>query len=210
MSTTIEAIRFDEDVVKLGLMGNDPEREQALESVYEHYSLDILRFLERKLPGLPTDLGVNAMLDAFKALNEEVLARTFDYDKPLRNWLIRVARNKGVDELRRISRRTLGNSEFFDTVGECLANTEVGRQWRLYTKTRAADEIAQEFRDFLLTLPPVQRQVGQIMADSFPDAIPEEEICDEIFRRVGKRPTVVQVKSAKREIRKKFKDILNK
>jgi hypothetical protein len=48
------------------------------------------------------------------------------------------------------------------------------------------------------------------MADSFPDAIPEEEICDEIFRRVGKRPTVVQVKSAKREIRKKFKGILNK
>ena len=210
MATTAEAVRLDEDAVKLGLMGTDEEREEALKSVYEHYSEGIVGFLERKLPGLPADLCINAMLDAFRALNEAAVAGTFDYDKPIMNWLFRVAWHKGVDELRKFSRRTLGNSEFFDTVGECLEDTEVGRQWRLYTKSREADAIAQEFRDFLLTLPPVQRQVGQIMADSFPDAVPEEEICEEIFRRTGKRPTVVQVKSAKREIRKKFKVILNK
>jgi len=210
MSTTAEAVKLDEDVVKLGLMGNNTEREDALKSVYEHYSEDVMRFLERKLPGLPTDLAVNAVLDAVKALNEEVVAHTFDYDKPLRNWLFRVAWYKGVDEFRKISRRTLGNSEFFDTVGECLENTDVGRQWRLYSKTREAEAIAQEFRDFLLSLPPVQRQVGQIMADSFPDSAAEDEICEEIFRRTGKRPTAIQVKSAKREIRKKFKVILSR
>lgn len=209
MATTAEAVRLDEDMVKLGLMGTEEEREDTLKALYAHYSEDIVRFLERKLPGLPADLVINAMLDAFRALNEAAVTRTFDYDKSVVNWLFRVAWHKGVDELRKYSRRTLGNSEFFDTVGEYLEDTEVGRQWRFYTKTREADAIAQEFRDFLLTLPPVQRQVAQIMADSFPDAVPEDEICEEIFGRTGKRPTVVQVKSAKREIRKKFKTILN-
>jgi hypothetical protein len=48
------------------------------------------------------------------------------------------------------------------------------------------------------------------MADNFPDKIPEEQICEEVFRRTNRRMTVVQVKSAKREIRRKFKEILDK
>jgi DNA-directed RNA polymerase specialized sigma24 family protein len=199
----------NEDEIKLGLLGSEGERNAAITLLYNQFHEKLVAYLERKLPGLPSDLVVNAVVDTFRALNDEVAADTFEYDQPLKSFLFVVAWNKGVDELRKISRRPLGNSEFFDHSGELLKNTEVGRAWQQFVQTGKAAELAQAFGDFLLILPPFQRQVAQVMHDQLPDQAPEEEICEEVFRRTKRRPTVVQVKSAKREIRKKFKNYLS-
>lgn len=208
--TDAETAVLNEDEIKLGLLGDEVERDAAIALLYSQYHEELVGYLERKLPGLPSDLVANAMVDTFRALNDQVVAGTFDYDQPLTSFLFTVVWNKGVDELRKFSRRALGKAEFFDTVGESLENTEIGRRWRQNVREGQSDELAQQFRDFLLTLPAVQRQVAQVMADNFPDKIPEEQICEEVFRRTNRRMTVVQVKSAKREIRRKFKETLDK
>ena len=208
--TDAETPSLNEDEIRLGLLGDEAERDAALTSLYDQYSEQLVGYLERKLPGLPPDLAANAMVDTFRALNDEVVAATFDYDRPLTSFLFAVVWNKGVDELRRFTCRALGNSDFYDVVGESLQGTEMGREWAQDVQVGVADELAQEFRDFLFSLPPVQRQIAQVIADNFPNRIPEEQICEEVFRRTKKRMTVVQVKSAKREIRRKFKEILNK
>lgn len=200
---------LDEDEIKYALMGTDAERECAFKSLYDNYHERLVAFVESCLPGLPSDLAVDAVVETFRAIYRDILAGTFDYDGSLEALLFKIAKRKGIDALRKISRRTLGNADFFDAVGETTQGTEVSKQWQHHREVGAAADLAQAFRDFLVTLPLVQRQVAQVMADSFPDAAPEDEICEEIYRRTKKRPTVVQVKSAKREIRKKFKDYLN-
>lgn len=204
-----EPLVLDEDEIKLALMGSDAEREQAFKTVYHKYHERLVGFVESQLPGLPSDLVVDAVVETFRAVYQDVLAGTFDYDGSLEALLFKIAKRKGIDALRKITCRTLGNADFFDMVGETIQGTEASKWWQHHLESGDAAELAQAFRDFLLTLPQVQRQVGQVMADFFPDAVPEDEICDEIYRRTKKRPTVVQVKSAKREIRKKFKDYLN-
>jgi hypothetical protein len=94
-------------------------------------------------------------------------------------------------------------------VGEALEQTDEGGAWKEHLAKGDAEHIAQQFRGFLLTLPPVQRHVAQVMSDGFPETTPEDRICEIVFNRTGKRPTVVQVKSAKRELRAKFEQILH-
>jgi DNA-directed RNA polymerase specialized sigma24 family protein len=207
-TTEVEELDLNEDEIKLRLMDSDVERNDALGVLYELLSEKLLSYLERSFPGLPSDLAANAMVDAFRALNEKVIEGTFKYDHSVVGFLFGVGWNKGVDELRKFTCRALGNSDFFEWVGESLANTEIGRLHTQHVGQERADEIAQEFRDFLLTLPPVQRQVAQVIADNLPTDVSEEAICSEVLRRTEKRMTVVQVKSAKREIRKKFRAIL--
>jgi DNA-directed RNA polymerase specialized sigma24 family protein len=207
--TDAEVAIPNEDEIKLGLLGVETERDNAIALLYSQFHEKLTGYLERKLPGLPSDLAANAMVDTFRALNDEVVAGTFDYDQPLTSFLFVVAWNKGVDELRKISRRPLGNPEFFDNIGEFLKNTEAGRAWQQFVQTGRAVELAQAFGEFLLSLPAFQRQVAQVIHDNLPDQLPEEEICDEILRRTKRRPTVVQVKSAKREMRKKFNKYLS-
>jgi DNA-directed RNA polymerase specialized sigma24 family protein len=204
-----EPAGLDEDEIKLALMGTEADRDEAFKALYANYIERLVGFVESKFPGLPSDLAVDAVVETFRALYDDVVAGTFDFDGSLKAFLFKVAKFKGIDELRKISCRTLGNADFFDIVGETLEGTEASKQWQHHLQTGEAAELAQQFRDFLLTLPQVQRQVAQVMADSFPDSVPEDELCEEIYRRTKKRPTVVQVKSAKREIRKKFKDYLN-
>ena len=208
--TETEAAGVKEDEIKLALLGDELERNKAFSFLYDEYSERLVGYLESKLPGLPLDLAANAMVDAFRAMNDQVIAGTFDYDQPLAGFLFGVVWNKGVDELRKFSCRALGKSEFYDAVGESLEETDVGRKWSNHVQASDADALAQEFRDFLVTLPEVQRQVAQVMADNFPSAVAEAQICEEVFHRPKSRMTVVQVKSAKREIRRKFKETLNK
>lgn len=207
--TIDEPLGLDEDEIKLALMGTDAERERAFKTLYDNYHERLVDFVESRLPGLPSDLAVDAVVETFRAVYREILARTFDYDGSLEALLFKIAKRRGIDALRKMSRRTLGNADFFDAVGETTQGTELSKQWQHHRETGAASDLAQAFRDFLVTLPLVQRQVAQVMAEFFPDTAPENEVCEEVFRRTKKRPTVVQVKSAKREIRKKFKDYLN-
>ena len=56
----------------------------------------------------------------------------------------------------------------------------------------------------------LQAEVAQVEADFYPDKPSREEICEEIYRRTGKRPTVVQVKSARAQIWQKLRSFVER
>src|SRR5882724_11022115 len=142
MATIAEMNGLDEDEIKLGLMGTEAECEAALESLYANYSERIMHYLERKFPGLRPDLQANAMVDSFRALYEKVASGEFNYDKPLISFLYKVAYRRAVDELREYGCRTLGRSEFYESVGEVLERTDEGEAWKAHLAEGNAAHIA--------------------------------------------------------------------
>ena len=198
----------DEDEIKLGLMGSDAEQTESLERLWNYYSPRLMSFIEKRLPALPSDLMANAVLDSFRTLFQKVQAGNFDFDKPIAAFLFTVAQRRAVDELRAIRSRALGEADFYESVAAMVEGTSAGREWQ--TAVQAGDDlaVARKFRAFIGTLPAVQQQVAQVMADYLPDHLTRDEICDEIYCRTGKRPTAIQVKSALGQIRSKFRELI--
>ena len=204
---------LDEDEVKLGFLGSPAERELAFEKLFRNYSRRIVAFIEQRYPGLPSDLSVDAMVESFRALYDDVENGSFDVDRPLEPYIFSIANRKAIDQLRKFGRRPqlaeLSEDEDGCTeIAAALAGTETGAAWSEVVQQAAANEIASRFKAFLADLPPVQRQVAQVLAEHFPAGLQHSEICDEILRRTGHRPTSIQVKSALKEIRRKFDSLL--
>lgn len=210
MTTAVPTTCPDEDEIKIGLLGDEQEREDALRALWKYFSPRLMSFIEKKLPGLPLDLATDAVSDAFRDLAKRVFAGTFDFDPPIGRFLFTAAHRQAVDELRKYGRRPMAKADFYETVGESLTGTEVGRDWHELVTAGKASAVLEAFREMVPSLPPIQRQVAQVVADSLPDELSREEICAEIHRRTGARPTGIQVKSALGEVRRKFRELLKR
>ncbi|MBI3867701.1 MAG: sigma-70 family RNA polymerase sigma factor [Verrucomicrobia bacterium] len=210
MVSTTKTVQPDEDHIKLGFLGSYEERAEALEQLWQMYSSRLTSYVEGEFPALPKDLVANAVLDAYRQLFSKVEAQDFDLDRPLVNWLFKTCWRRAADERRKYVRRPLNSAELLDCIGNDLEGTEVGSDWQELARQDKAKEAAEEFRRFLLTLPDVQHQVAQVEADFYPDKPNREEICEEIYRRTGKRPTVVQVKSARAQIWQKLRSFVER
>ena len=208
MVSTTKAVQPDEDHIKLGFLGSQAEREDAWDQLWQMYSKRLLGYVEGEFPALPKDLAANAVLDGYRQLSERIEAPDFDLDKPLLNWLYRACFCRAADEMRKRVRRPLHGADLLDCIGDDLEGTEIGTDWQDLARRQEAKEVSGEFREFLLTLPEVQQQVAQVEADFHPDKLTREEVCEEIFRRTGKRPTVVGVKGARDQFRKKFRSFV--
>ncbi len=202
--------RLDEDEIKIGLLGTHEEHGTAIETLYQHYHSRVMRFIVKHFPGLPYDFAASAMLETFIALSTAARRESFDFEKSLEAFLFKTARFKAIDEYRKVRRSTSSNDELYEGVGKALTGTEVSELWRKTQEAGKVLALRSDFLDFLQTLPPRQRQVAQVMADKFPRKLTEAEICDEIFVRMGDRPTVIEAKSALAQIRMKFRSLLKK
>jgi hypothetical protein len=66
------------------------------------------------------------------------------------------------------------------------------------------------FRQFVKTLPRVQRIIAQVIANTLPGDLTDQEIADEIFLQTGDRPTVAQIRSARNQMELKFRALLKR
>jgi len=210
MTTAVPTTCPDEDEIKIGLLGDEQERERALLALWKYFNTKLMAYITRKLPGLPLDLAASAVSQAFCDLGGKVLGGTFDFEQPISRFLFTAAHREGVDQLRKYGRRPLAKTDFYETVGECLSGTEVGREWQDLVSSGKASAVSDAYREMVPSLPPIQRQVAQVVADFLPDELSREEICAEIHRRTGSRPTGIQVKSALGEVRRKFRELLKR
>jgi DNA-directed RNA polymerase specialized sigma24 family protein len=124
--------------------------------------------------------------------------------------LFTVAKRRAIDLRRKASSRIRADAELTDEVGEYLAGTETGRDWRLAVTLAKADEVRDEFRRFVGTLKGQQRRVASVMADSLPDWLTDQEIAEDVFTRSKMRLTVMEVKGAKNALMAKFREILKR
>ncbi|MCI0534083.1 MAG: hypothetical protein L0Z50_02530 [Verrucomicrobiales bacterium] len=210
MATKPATVSADEDEIKLNLCGTTAQRQRALETLWIDRRDEVMAYVERHFPGLPSGTGAEIVASAFEDLVEKIDDPKFDWDEPLRPLLIKIAYRRAVDELRKWQIRPMSKADFYDFAGEEVLETDIAQAWAVQVRSGEANETHQKFRDFVLTLPRLQRQIGQVIAENLPERLEHSAICDEVFRRTGKRPTGAAIKSALRELRRKFRELINK
>ena len=195
---------------RIGLLGTDEEREQAVKLLLSRFERPIMKFLADRFADLSCDDRASVVHDAFLAVHENAVNRTLDVDSPLHPLLFTVAKRRAIDLRRRASSRIRADAELTAEVGEYLAGTETGRDWRLAVTLAKTDDVMYEFRKFIGTLRGQQRRVASVMADSLPDWLTDQEIAEEVFVRSKMRITVMEVKGAKNALMAKFREIMKR
>jgi len=203
-------VSADEDEIKLGLCGTLEERIAALRALWDECAEDVMSSVEYYFPGLPPESGKDIVAEAFAELIEKLDSEASVWDKPLKPLFVTIARRRAIDALRAWNCRALGKADFYDFVSEEISQTKISQTWARHVHNAQANEIFRLFCAFVVTLEGHQRVIGQIMADNLPKRLEHEEIIDEVQRRVGKRLTVASIKSVLRELRKKFRELLNR
>jgi DNA-directed RNA polymerase specialized sigma24 family protein len=208
-----EAVIDETDIV-LKLIGSTREREEGLDLAFKKHGETVFRYVVHIAPGLPTDDQKEAVQRAFLALHKEAAEPDFDLDKPLLPFLFTVAKWRAIDFLRSYIRhrdfaeKLDDNDHLAEEVARSLGGTDIGFEWKLAVSQERAREIQERFRAMVPGLPKVQRAVAQAMADALPGDLKDNEVADAIYALTGSRPTVVQVRSAREQVRLKFQEIL--
>ncbi|MDA1277975.1 MAG: hypothetical protein O2960_28605 [Verrucomicrobia bacterium] len=195
---------------RLGLLGTDEEREQAVKLLLSRFERPIMKFLADRFADLSADDRASAVHDAFLTVHEKSVNRTLDVDLPLHPLLFTVAKRRAIDLRRRASSRIRADAELTAEVGEYLVGTETGRDWRLAITLAKAEDVMEAFRKFIGTLKGQQRRVASVMADSLPDWLTDQEIAEDVFVRSEMRITVMEVKGAKNALMAKFREIMKR
>ena len=209
MAEPVTIVSADEDKIKLGLCGAPADRRRALEELWNECSNDVMAYVERKFTSLPPESGAEVVVQAFQDLLHKIDTDEIDWDQPLRPLLITIAQRRAVDETRKWRLRPLSKADFYDFVTEEVAESQTSLTWATHVRGGDANELLQQFRDFVLTLPPLQRLVAQIVYDHLPEQLDHKTICDEFLRRTGKHLTAASLKSALREFRRKFRQLID-
>ena len=211
MAKPVAEVEIDETEIVLKLIGTDREREEGLSLAFKKHGQTVFRYIVHLAPGLPTDCQQEAVLEALRALHRMAGEPDFDADRPLLPLLFTLAKRKTIDQLRRFvprrefEERLEDEADLAAEVARRLIGTDIGAEWRLAASLERAREIQDRFRALIPTLPPVQRLVAQVMADALPGDLKDNEVADAINALSGQRPTVVQVRSARVQIRDKFR-----
>ena len=195
---------------RVGLLGTDEEREQAVKLLLSRFERPIMKFLADSFADLSSDDRASVVHDAFLTVHEKAVNRILDVDSPLHPLLFTVAKRRAIDLRRRASSRIRADAELTSEVGDYLAGTETGREWHLAVTLAKADEIMDEFRKFIGNLKGQQRRVASVMADFLPDWLTDQEIAEEVFVRSKIRITVMEVKGAKNALMAKFREIMKR
>ncbi len=215
----------EDDEIKEGLLGSEQEQQDAIRKAYDRYAKPVAGFIRESVaPTLDSDEVASAVNDTFCALAKYVARGRFRADGALVTLLFSMARLKAYDLLRRktAGRRSrkeeyvgdesdcdggIGDDEFAVQVAQRLAAApEIAVLWRTAADEGAANEIIRQFRLWVGQLPRLQRKVAQALLTHFGD-VTNREICDEIAK-TGDRPTEASVKSARNEISRKFKTMI--
>jgi DNA-directed RNA polymerase specialized sigma24 family protein len=195
---------------RIGLLGTHQEREQAMELLYTRFKKPLMKFLANRFSDINSDERASAVHDAFRGVFDKAVDGTLDVDSPLTSLLFTIAQRRAIDLRRMGSKRIRADVELSEEVGDYLAGTDVGRDWKFAVTLSKTDEVVTEFREFVHGLKGQQLRVASIMADFLPDWLKDQEIADEIFMRTKQRITVMEVKGAKNALMTKFRAILKR
>lgn len=195
---------------RIGLLGTQQEKQEALLLLIRRYEGPLMKFLGDHFADLNVDERASAIQDAFLVVHQMAENKTLDTDNPLSNLIFTIAKRRAIDARRKNSRQIKADGEITDEVANYLAGTQTGQDWRLAVILEKTHEITAEFRQFVNTLKGQQRRVASVMADFLPDWLSDLEIAQEIFDRTQQRITTMEVKGAKNALMKKFRDILTR
>lgn len=197
---------FDEVLVRAQLASGDlAEVEQGLAEIDRALARHVMSFLRRGFPGVPSEDLADAWQETLTQTFQKASSGEFDGEKPLMPFLCTVARRRVIDFLRK---RTSGDN-VVQAIGEDLRETQVGAEWRAL-EPLMRNEVLDQVRGFVLTLPPKQRTVFQVFADGYPDTRDMEVLRVRVGEVTGRPETLASVKRALQEGRDKVREFLDR
>lgn len=197
--------QFDEEAVRILLIGDDEEINRGLVLIHQHLQGRIVSSLRRDFPGMaPDDLADawgETLVDVLRLARE----RRFDGDRPLMPLLCKIAYARTTDHTRRRTTR----DDTLAAVGEMLRGTQAGRRWQTLDPAER-NEVMALIRDAIATLPGKQREVFQAFIDGYPETRSREVLREKVSEATGREETLVSVKRALQEGRAKVGEFLRR
>jgi len=217
----------EDEEIKKGLTGTPQEREAAFEKAYARFAKPLASFIRESVaPTLDSDEIATAVSETFCGLARYIDRGRFRKEGALSTILFSIARLKAYDLLRGktcLKRGgqecegdenaasvdcELSDEEFATCVSQRLVKApEIRELWRTAADAGAANEIIRQFRLWVARLPHLQRKVAQALLKHFGD-VTNKEISDEIAQGGHPRPSEASIKSARKEITRKFKTLI--
>src|SRR5208283_4707649 len=115
---------------RVGLLGTDEEREQAIGLLVARFEGPLMKFLADRFSDLSSDDRASAVQDAFRVIHAKAVNRTLEVDSPLHPLLFTIAKRRAIDLRRMASCRIRPDVELTEEVGKYLAGTQTGQDWR--------------------------------------------------------------------------------
>ena len=201
MGTTEDS--FDEEQVRLLLIGTEEEIGQALSLIENHLRRRICVWLRKQQAWMSSEDLADAWQETLMGVCKAVRAKRFDANQPLIPWLLSIASARGIDQRRRKTSR----KRALAAVGEALRGTRVGRVWEVRL-AEERNEILACVRAEILRLPEKQRRVMQVFDEGYPDTKDMQVLRVEVSKVSGQEETLASVKRALQEARRKVRDCL--
>ena len=194
---------------KIGLLGSEREKQDAIRLLLDTYGTPIMSFLADRFSTLDPADRASALHDALRAVYDGALEIAND-DRPFAPFLFEVAKRSAISTLRYSLRHRQPDDEIAAGIAATIIGTKIGLNWNRVRIAGRAEQVQREFRAFVLTLIGQQKRIGSVMADNLPDTLSDSEIAEEASRRAGEPITTMQVKGAKAALVKKFREIMAK
>jgi len=205
MSDQGVGILFDDEEVRLLLLGEEDEPRIGLERIHQRLRDALCGIVRKRYPGLTSDdladLWAQTVVDFYK----KVRAGEFDPNRPLVPYLRRIILRRAAD----MRRRRTTDEKALAAVGKALRSTTVGNWWARTTQAERG-ELAEIIRKALGTLEGKQGTVMQVFVDQYPETASMQYLRREVSRETGKEETLAAVKRALQEARAKVRQYLKR
>lgn len=201
------ATGLDDEEVSILLIGNEEEQNEAIRLIDRHLRRPIAGVIRKAAPSLRAEELRDAYQDVILAIIQAAREQRYDADRPLLPFIFTLARYKAIDRVRKKSRK-VGKKQVLDAIAETLADTKVGEAWRNVASKHDGRRMMEAIRNAIARMPERQRLVASVVIDLFPETPTLQQIQEEIHQGTGEQLTIVAIKSARREARKKIREQL--
>jgi RNA polymerase sigma factor (sigma-70 family) len=194
-------LSFDETEIAILLIKGGEKRAEGLDRLDKECRARVYAFLRTRFPGMQREdikdcysEAFVKVIEALRRYDRDPKDSSFDPDKPILPYLLKIAERRAIDRLRKSDR----HDEFLQTVGVALRDSELGRHWK-ETKPSDRKEIRDEIRVGIAKLPPKERLVWSIFIESFIESgkrPSEQDLHKLVCEQDGPAHTFVSVKRA--------------
>lgn len=190
------------------LCGTEAERQQACTYYYSRHKGLVISCVRKDFPFLPSDLVAEACNRAFVSFFDTAMTDPhFDPEKPER-LIVKIAISRACDLLRKRTHRGKYKEESLDEINAALSGTNAALDWSEAVGGMRAREVQELFRAELACFPLRQRNIARLIVDHIGDDIGPKELADLYRTTYNEQITVPAAKSARDQVRLKFKECL--
>lgn len=201
------------ETIDIYLIGDDKEIAEGIRLIDFHFKEIILSIVHKRVPSANPDDLFDIYQDVLSGIFK--VAQEGKYEPgavSLKAFIYKVASNKAVSWLRKklaLRRNPDTDQEtLIDSVAEAIRDSSTHEAWQYAHLNEARSAILKTIRDLIPKLKPRQRQVAEIMKESFPNVLSDDEMKMQILNIYGEDITKIAVKSARQKVYKKIRETL--